>query len=148
MHDTFECRETAERAKNGHVTVGKCAAMSSDPNVGQSPSSRTRPEGEPTNFVSFSFDGVPIVGRPGEPLAAALIAGGVRVFRTMPKTGEPRGGYCFVGRCADCLVIVDGVPNIRACLEPVREGMRVLPQHGLGANACATPDDQATGGAG
>lgn len=105
-----------------------------------------RNDGVNAEVVPFSFNGSAFTGVAGEPLAAALIAGGVRVLRTMPKTGEPRGGYCFVGRCADCLVIVDGVPNVRACLEPVREGMNVLRQDGLGENAFQLPNGHATGG--
>jgi hypothetical protein len=83
--------------------------------------------------VTFSFEGLPVEAREGEPIAAALLAAGIRVFRTMPRTGEPRGGYCFVGRCSDCLMIVDGAPNVIACLTAVRHGMRVATQHGLGS---------------
>ena len=65
-------------------------------------------------------------------LLAALLATGVRVLHTMPRTGESRGGYCLVGRCSDCLMIVDGVPNSYACMTHVRAGMVVETQHGLG----------------
>jgi predicted molibdopterin-dependent oxidoreductase YjgC len=82
--------------------------------------------------VAFTFEGRAVSARAGEPIAAALLAAGERVFRTMPKTGESRGGYCFVGRCADCLVVVDGVPNVMACLTPVHAGMTVERQRGLG----------------
>ncbi|HEU0116562.1 MAG TPA: (2Fe-2S)-binding protein [Thermomicrobiales bacterium] len=85
--------------------------------------------------VPFSFDGMPLTGREGEPIAAALLAAGVRVFRTMPGSGEPRGGFCLVGRCVDCLVVVDGRPNVRACVTPLRAGVRVETQRGLGAGA-------------
>ena len=85
--------------------------------------------------VTFTFDGRPIVARTGEPITAALLAAGVRTFRTMPRSGEPRGGYCLVGRCTDCLVVVDGRPNVRACVTPVRDGMRVTTQRGLGDDA-------------
>ena len=87
----------------------------------------------PANEVHFTLDGRPMVGRDGEPFAAALLAAGVRVFRTMPRSGEARGGYCFVGRCTDCLMTIDGVTNVRACLEPVREGARVMTQQGVGS---------------
>jgi len=87
----------------------------------------------PATEVSFSFDGQPIRGRAGEPLIAALLAAGLRVLRTMPRTGEPRGGFCLVGRCADCLVMVDGVPNVLACQQPVQPDARVETQRGLGA---------------
>jgi predicted molibdopterin-dependent oxidoreductase YjgC len=82
--------------------------------------------------VTFMFDGAPLTGRSGEPIAAALLAAGVRVFRTMPGSGEPRGGFCLVGRCVDCLVVVDGQPNVRACVTPLRAGVRVETQRGLG----------------
>jgi predicted molibdopterin-dependent oxidoreductase YjgC len=83
-------------------------------------------------IVSFTFDGVRVEGRAGEPIAAALIAAGYRVFRTMPKRADARGGYCMVGRCSDCLVVVDGTPNVRACITPISEGMRVGTRRGLG----------------
>jgi hypothetical protein len=82
--------------------------------------------------VRFTFDGEPVLGREGEPIAAALLAAGYRVMRTMPRTGDPRGGYCMVGRCTDCLVIVDGVPNVFACLTPVAADLNVRTQHGRG----------------
>jgi hypothetical protein len=82
--------------------------------------------------VSFTFDGARIDGYEGEPIAAALLAAGYRVFRTMPRFGDARGGYCMVGRCADCLVVVDGVPNVRACVTPIRAGLEVRAQQGLG----------------
>lgn len=86
----------------------------------------------PAESVPFAFDGRDLVGRAGEPLTAALLANGVATFRTMPRSGEPRGGYCLVGRCTDCLVQVEGAPNVRACVTPLRAGLRVATQHGLG----------------
>jgi predicted molibdopterin-dependent oxidoreductase YjgC len=83
--------------------------------------------------VAITFDGGTLFAREGEPLLAALLAAGIRVLRTMPRTSEPRGGYCLVGRCPDCMVIVDGVPNVRACVTPVCAGMIVETQHGLGS---------------
>ena len=82
--------------------------------------------------VPITFDGAPPDARAGEPLIVALLAGGHRVLRTMPSHDEPRGGFCMVGRCPDCLVVVDGLPNVRACVTPVRAGMAVETQHGLG----------------
>jgi hypothetical protein len=86
----------------------------------------------PARTVRIVVDGVDLTADEGEPLAAALIAGGIHTFRTMPKSGEPRGGYCFVGRCGDCSMIVDGEPNVMACRTPVRDGMMVDTRHGLG----------------
>jgi predicted molibdopterin-dependent oxidoreductase YjgC len=82
--------------------------------------------------VEFSFDGAAVEGREGEPVAAALFAAGFRVLRTMPRLGQPRGGYCMIGRCTDCMVVVDGVPNVPACLTPIAAGLDVRTQRGLG----------------
>lgn len=77
-------------------------------------------------------DGRELAGVAGEPIAAALIAHGVRVFHTLPESGGPRGLFCGVGRCVDCLMTVDGEPNVRACVTPLRDGMRIVTQRGLG----------------
>ncbi len=91
-------------------------------------------------WVRFSFEGEERVGQEGEPLAAALIASGDFMLRRSPLLGEPRGVYCGIGRCSDCLLTVDGMPNVRSCVAPVHEGMRVERQQGLGvlpeANLC------------
>jgi hypothetical protein len=97
----------------------------------QSTASRLDPVSEGER-ATFTFDGSSLHGRTGEPVAVALLAAGVRVFRTMPESGEPRGGFCFSGRCADCLMIVDGVSGVRACMTPLREGIVVETQHGHG----------------
>ncbi len=96
--------------------------------------------------VRVAFDGRPLAARAGEPIAAVLLAAGVRVFRTMPGAGEARGGYCLVGRCADCLMTVDGELNVRACLTPVRDGMRIVTQRGLGEWDAAGTAPEASGG--
>jgi aerobic-type carbon monoxide dehydrogenase small subunit (CoxS/CutS family) len=82
--------------------------------------------------VHFLFDGIEVVGREGEPIAAALLAAGFRVLRTMPESDDPRGGYCMVGRCSDCQVVVDGVAGVRSCVTPARTGMVVQTQLGVG----------------
>lgn len=80
--------------------------------------------------ITIYYEDRPIAAREGEPIAAALAAAGIRVHRTTEKTHEPRGVYCAMGRCTDCMMIVDGEPNVRTCITPVRDGMRVQVQHG------------------
>lgn len=82
--------------------------------------------------VTFFFEGRPLEGYEGEPIAAALHAAGVRVLRESPVLGRPRGFFCAVGNCSSCLMVVDGVPNVRVCVEKLREGMRVERQVGKG----------------
>jgi predicted molibdopterin-dependent oxidoreductase YjgC len=82
--------------------------------------------------VEIVVDGTLVRAREGEMLAATLIAEGIRVFHYSTKRKEPRGVFCAIGRCTDCVMIVDGVPNVRTCVTPVRAGMVVQTQHGLG----------------
>lgn len=88
-------------------------------------------EEENSRTVTIYYEGRPVEAREGEPIAAALTAAGIRVFRTTEKSHEPRGLYCAMGRCSDCMMIVDGKPNVRTCVTPVRDGMRLEIQHGL-----------------
>ena len=82
--------------------------------------------------VRLSLDGCFVEALEGEPIAAALAAAGVRVFRKTSKRGEPRQLFCGIGRCTDCVMVVDGQPNVRTCVTPVREGMTVETQDGRG----------------
>ena len=82
--------------------------------------------------VTITVDGREIPAKSGEPIAAALLASGVRVFRKTAKKGYPRGVFCGIGRCTDCVMTVDGKPNVRTCVTPVRAGMKVETQNGLG----------------
>jgi len=83
-------------------------------------------------YVIIYCDGKPIEAIEGEPIASALMSAGIRSFRTTAKRNEPRGVFCAIGRCTDCMMIVDGKPNTRTCITPVREGMKVETQYGLG----------------
>lgn len=58
-------------------------------------------------------------------MAAVLLAQGIRTLRHTPKNGRPRGIFCGMGICYDCLVTVNGERNVRACLTPVSPGMAV-----------------------
>ncbi|NGN91324.1 (2Fe-2S)-binding protein [Nocardioides sp. KC13] len=78
-----------------------------------------------TDQVSLTFDGVAITAAAGQSVGAALTDAGIRSWRSTRRGGRPRGLFCGIGVCFDCLVTVDGRPNQRACLVPVRDGMRL-----------------------
>ena len=82
--------------------------------------------------VQFVFDGKKVEGLSGEPIAAALHAAGVRSLRHSSRFHRPRGLFCAIGNCSSCLMTVDGVPNVRICVEPLRAGMQVETQAGKG----------------
>ena len=75
--------------------------------------------------VKIFFEGAEITAEVGEPIAVALLAAGIKDFRLTRKRHEPRGVYCANGRCTDCMMVVNGQSNVRACITPVIEGMRV-----------------------
>lgn len=81
--------------------------------------------------VTFSYNGQELKGLEGEPIATALRAAGVMVHRYTAKRHEPRGVFCAIGRCTDCVMIVDGKPNVRTCITPLIEGMDVKTQYGV-----------------
>lgn len=85
--------------------------------------------------VTFLLDGKPMEGYEGEPIAAALKAAGVMVHRYTTKEHKPRGIFCDIGRCTDCVMVVNGKPNIRTCVTPLEEGMDVRTQYGVSAKA-------------
>ena len=87
--------------------------------------------------VALVVDGVACTARAGDTVAAAMLAAGRVACRTTPVSGAPRGPYCLMGVCFDCLVTIDGVPNRQACLVTVHDGMRIERQHG--ARAIAPP---------
>jgi len=82
--------------------------------------------------VTFTFDGRELKGREGMPIASALLENGIRAFRYTPKNGEPRSLFCGIGQCNDCVVVVNGRPNVRSCVTLLEEGMVVETQKGLG----------------
>ncbi|NJC24096.1 putative molibdopterin-dependent oxidoreductase YjgC [Arthrobacter pigmenti] len=71
----------------------------------------------------LTFDGRTVSIEPGQTVGAALAAAGVTSWRTTRKQGKPRGLFCGIGVCFDCLLTVDGEANQRACLVPARDGM-------------------------
>jgi sarcosine oxidase subunit alpha len=89
---------------------------------------RRRPEAAPT--LTIRVDGQVVPARASESVAAAMLAAGLARVRDTPASGVPRGPYCMMGVCFDCLVTIDGIGNRQACLETVHEGMAVETQSG------------------
>jgi len=79
--------------------------------------------------VRFTFDGRRFDAQEGDTVASALTAEGVDVLTHSFKYHRPRGVLCCSGRCPNCIVEVDGQPNVRACVTPVADGMKVKPQN-------------------
>jgi predicted molibdopterin-dependent oxidoreductase YjgC len=74
--------------------------------------------------VTFSFDGRKIIAPEGTTLAAALLGAGISELRSTAVSASPRGPFCMMGACFDCLVQIDGL-SVQACMTPVYEGLVV-----------------------
>ena len=74
--------------------------------------------------VALRWNGTEVRCRTGETVAVALLCAGRLDVRRSPRTGGPRGAFCMMGVCQECLVRIDGVLR-QACLTPVEDGMRV-----------------------
>ncbi|HEV8360051.1 MAG TPA: 2Fe-2S iron-sulfur cluster-binding protein [Candidatus Thermoplasmatota archaeon] len=80
-------------------------------------------------WISFRWGRRAIRAREGDTVASALLAAGETVLARSVKYHRPRSYLCGVGKCANCLVTIDGKPSLRACMVPAKEGMVVEPQN-------------------
>lgn len=80
--------------------------------------------------IKFNFNGKKLDGLKGEVISSALIAAGIDIFSHHQKDGAPQGLFCANGQCAQCTVIVDGVPK-KACMTELQPGMDVRSCEGL-----------------
>ncbi|MDF9816181.1 (2Fe-2S)-binding protein [Streptomyces sp. SPB162] len=86
----------------------------------------------PGPSFEIMMDGRAVSALPGQTVAAALWSAGILAWRTTRVNGRPRGAFCGIGSCYDCLATVNDVPNQRACLVPARPGDLVTTQEGHG----------------
>lgn len=93
---------------------------------------------EEKKVIPFTYDGMPLTGYEGEPIAMALEAAGIMIHRYTKKYHEPRGVFCAIGRCTDCVMVVDKIPNVRTCITPLKEGMVIQTQYGVSAQEEST----------
>ncbi|MET4095723.1 (2Fe-2S)-binding protein [Arthrobacter sp. UYCu712] len=78
-----------------------------------------------SDAVTVSFDGRPLEAAPGQSVGAALAANGITAWRSTRMGARPRGLFCGIGVCFDCLITVNGAENQRACLVEVSNGMKI-----------------------
>ena len=83
--------------------------------------------------IEFTFDGESINAITGQSVAAALLAANQRALRKTRFNNNDRGVFCGIGVCFDCLVVIDGITNQRACLIEAKPGMKVQTQVGSDA---------------
>jgi thioredoxin reductase len=89
--------------------------------------------------VRVSLNGESVEVLPGQTVAAALLAGGQDSWRTTRAAGRPRGVFCGIGVCFDCLVVVNGIPDVRACQRILADGDTITSQLGAALPGAAGP---------
>ena len=72
--------------------------------------------------IYLHFKGKRVSAFAGDTIGSALYAAGQRIFSRSFKYHRPRGLQCCSGHCANCQMTVDGIPNVRVCTTPPREG--------------------------
>lgn len=87
----------------------------------------TDPVGRADRPLTIAIDGVEVRGVHGQTLAGVLLAADRSHWRTGPN-GQPRGVFCGIGICFDCVATVNGVPDIRLCRRPARDGDSIATQ--------------------
>lgn len=90
------------------------------------------PDSTPPGTCRIEVDGGTVLARAGQTVAAALLDSGLAAWRRTRHTGRPRGVFCGIGVCFDCLVVVNGRPNVRACVTRVADGDVITTQEGTG----------------
>lgn len=86
----------------------------------------------PDRSVQITVDGKRLDAFQEEPIIASLLAAGIRICRYTEKRSAPRFLFCGIGRCTDCIMTVNGIPNVRTCVTLVEEGMNIQTQRGRG----------------
>ena len=99
--------------------------MTADKKSEKEYSLRTNTLDENREWVEIMINGQPVLARQGEKLTATLLAAGYRMLNHKAYSGAPRGMFCNMGVCQDCMVTVNGHPFVRACLTVIEPGMRV-----------------------
>lgn len=83
--------------------------------------------------VTLTINGRQVEAYEGESLATALAMAGERICK-LDRGGAPRGPFCNMGVCYDCLVQVhsstapQSARSVRACMTLVRDGLVVTTQ--------------------
>lgn len=84
--------------------------------------------------VTITVDGEPVTGITGQSIAGIVMACDQLELRRTANGNRPRGVFCGIGVCFDCLVEVNGVQDVRACQRKAREGDVIATQSGDGTS--------------
>lgn len=86
--------------------------------------------------VPFTLNGVAETGRRGDTVLTAILAVSGRL-RQSEFTGEDRAGFCLIGACQDCSVMMADGRRVRACSTVLEPGMAFVTDLGQIVEAAA-----------
>ena len=75
--------------------------------------------------ITLTLEGQPIEAQQGDTLLTALLAAGAGHLRDSEFGDGHRAGFCLMGACQDCWVMVEGMGRVRACATLAAQGMEV-----------------------
>lgn len=75
--------------------------------------------------ITVTLNSKPVSTEQGQSVGAVLMGEGIKAWRTTRNEGKPRGLFCGIGACYDCLVTIDGQPNQRACMVEACDSMNI-----------------------
>jgi len=86
-------------------------------------------EKEAVEMVEITVNGKPYQAEKGDMIAAALLRNNIRINRYTTKEHKPRGIFCGIGQCTDCVMVVNGRKNVRTCITRVEPDMTIETQN-------------------
>jgi hypothetical protein len=102
----------------------------------------------PADRLTIRFSGEEVPGVEGQTIAGVILGSGRLGWRRTSREGRPRGVFCGIGVCFDCLVVVNGRRDVRACQRRARDGDTVEIQHDELPRPVAAVDRQGAGDGG
>lgn len=90
--------------------------------------------GSDLETVEIILNGQKVQVQQGTSVAAMALTQGLRYTRTTPISDSKRAPFCMMGVCYECLMIIDGIANQRACVTYVKQGMTIDTQQGVGSD--------------
>ena len=88
--------------------------------------------GDQTETVNIILNGQSLQVLKGITVAAVALSQNQKFTRTTPISGSKRAPFCMMGVCYECLMVIDGKANQRACVTHVQDGMTIERQQGVG----------------
>jgi predicted molibdopterin-dependent oxidoreductase YjgC len=75
--------------------------------------------------LRLTLEGGEVAALEGDTLLTALLAGSAGYLRDSEFGDGHRAGFCLMGACQDCWVVVEGLGRVRACATLAKDGMKV-----------------------